>query len=71
VWFVLLCKAFNHRILYGRYAANIYTYYWSEVSVNRPDIHGVSPEEEKRKAMVGEMICRKGRFEAWNEKVRG
>jgi len=32
-------------------------------------VHVVSPEEE-RKAAVG-MICRKGSFYAWNERVRG
>jgi len=33
--------------------------------------HGiVSFGEEKRKSTVGR-ICRKGRFEAWNERVRG
>jgi len=30
----------------------------------------VNPEEEKEGAAV-ERICRKGRFEAWNERVSG
>jgi len=39
-----------------------------EVSLTVPRICGVCPEE-KKKATVGK-ICRKGRFQAWSERVK-
>jgi len=40
------------------------------VSVNSPENPSIVSPEEEKKATMGR-ICRKGRFEAWNERVRG